>query len=141
MEDCVNEKKTEKDSDDFWHRKMNLKVKFLHFLTLFDTSPFTQFSKFTNILWVCWSLGKKFPILYTPIENSTTRTAILFIKWLTSKSCYDFWKSSWKQQNRGQSVYKQASLFINRLIYICQFIKELVCLQNNHNLTKEPLPL
>ena len=29
----VNEKKIEKDSDDFWHRKLTLKVKFWHFLT------------------------------------------------------------------------------------------------------------
>ena len=28
-----NEKKIEKDSDDFWHRKLTLKVKFQHFLT------------------------------------------------------------------------------------------------------------
>ena len=27
-------------------------------LALFDTSPFTQFSKFNNFLWVCWFLGK-----------------------------------------------------------------------------------
>ena len=28
-----NEKKIKKDSDDFWHRKLTLKVKFGHFLT------------------------------------------------------------------------------------------------------------
>ena len=39
--------KIEKDYDDFWHRKMTLKVKIWHFLT-----------KFNNFLWVCWFLGK-----------------------------------------------------------------------------------
>ena len=29
----INEKKIEKNSDDFWHRKLTLKVKFWHFLT------------------------------------------------------------------------------------------------------------
>ena len=63
-------KKIEKDSDNFWHRKLALKVKFWHF---FDTSPLTQFSKFNNFLWVCWFLGTIFQILYTPVEKSTTR--------------------------------------------------------------------
>ena len=30
------EKKVEKDSDDFWHRKLTLKVKSCHFLTARD---------------------------------------------------------------------------------------------------------
>ena len=47
-------KKNEKDSDDFWHRKLTLNVK----LALFDTSPLHQFSKLYNFLWVCWFLGK-----------------------------------------------------------------------------------
>ena len=36
-----NEKKIEKDSDDFWHRKLTLKVKFWHFLTArhYSNSP------------------------------------------------------------------------------------------------------
>ena len=50
-----NKSKIEKDSDNFWHRKLTLKVKFWHF---FDISPLTQFSKFNNFLWVCWFLGK-----------------------------------------------------------------------------------
>ena len=53
-----NEKKIEKDSDDFWYRKLTFKVKRLGDFALFDTSPLTQFSKFNNILWVCWFLGK-----------------------------------------------------------------------------------
>ena len=42
-----NEKKNEKDSDDFWHRKLTLKVKFWDFLTLI------QNSKLDNFFWVC----------------------------------------------------------------------------------------
>ena len=53
-----NEKKIEKDSDNFWYRKLTLKVKRLGDFALFDTSPLTQFSKFNNFLWVCWFLGK-----------------------------------------------------------------------------------
>jgi hypothetical protein len=39
----------------------NINFKSLYFLKwcpIFDTSPFTQFSKFNNFLWVCWFLGK-----------------------------------------------------------------------------------
>ena len=45
-----NEKKIEKDSDNFWYRKLTLKVKRLGDFALFDTSPPTQFSKFNNFL-------------------------------------------------------------------------------------------
>ena len=62
-----NEKKIEKDSDNFWHRKLTLKVKFWHFLTLFDTSPLTQFSKFNIFLWVCWCLGKNLSNFVPPV--------------------------------------------------------------------------
>ena len=48
-------KKDEKDSNDFWRRKLTLK---LWILALFDTSPLHRFSKFNNFLWVCWFLGK-----------------------------------------------------------------------------------
>ena len=43
-------KKIEKDSDDFWQRKLTLKVKFFDF----DTTPLHQFSKFNSFLSVCW---------------------------------------------------------------------------------------
>ena len=49
-----NEKKIEKDSDNFWYRKLTLKVGRLGDFALFDTSPLVQFSKFKNFLWVCW---------------------------------------------------------------------------------------
>ena len=48
----INEKKTEKDSDNFWDRKLTLKVKFWHFLT---PPHYTNSQK--KIL-VCWFLGK-----------------------------------------------------------------------------------
>ena len=52
-----NEKKIEKDSDIFWHRKLTLKVRvILHFLT--PPHYLTQFSKFNNFLWGWWFLGK-----------------------------------------------------------------------------------
>ena len=51
-------KKNEKDSDNFWHSKLTLKVKRFGDFALFDTSPLTQFSKFNNFLWVGWFLGK-----------------------------------------------------------------------------------
>ena len=47
-------KKNEKDSKDFWHRNLTLKVKFCHF----GTSPLHQFSKFNNLLWICWFICK-----------------------------------------------------------------------------------
>ena len=43
----------------------------------FDTSPLTQFSKFNNFLWVCWFLCKNLSNFVTPLENSTTRIAIM----------------------------------------------------------------
>ena len=53
-----NEKKIEKDSDNFWYRKLTLKVGRLGDFALFDTFPLVQFSKFKNFLWVCLFLGK-----------------------------------------------------------------------------------
>ena len=51
-------KTNEKVSDNFWHRKLTLKVKFWSNFGTFDTSPLIQFSKFNNFLWVCWFLSK-----------------------------------------------------------------------------------
>ena len=62
-----NEKKIEKDSDNFWYRKLTLKVKRLGDFALFDTSPLTQFSKFNNFLWVCWFLGKNLSNFVPPV--------------------------------------------------------------------------
>ena len=52
---CLTKKKPERVSNDFWHRKLTLKVKLWLF---FDTSPLHQFSKSNIFLWVCWFLGK-----------------------------------------------------------------------------------
>ena len=62
-----NEKKIEKDSDNFWYRKLTLKVKRLGDFALFDTSPLTQFSKSNNFLWVCWFLGKNLSNFVRPV--------------------------------------------------------------------------
>ena len=45
-------------------------------MALFETSPLHQFSKFNHFLLV-WT--KIFPILYPPLENSTTRIAITYV--------------------------------------------------------------
>ena len=60
-------KKIEKDSDNFWQRKLTLKVKRLGDFALFDTFPLTQFSKFDNFLWVRWFLGKNLPNFVPPV--------------------------------------------------------------------------
>ena len=62
-----NEKKIEKDSDNFWYRKLTLKVKRLGDFALFDTSPLIQFSKFNNYLWVCSFLGKNISNFVPPV--------------------------------------------------------------------------
>ena len=62
-----NEKKIEKDSDNFWYRKLTLKVKRLGDFALFDTSPLTQFSEFNNFLWVCWFWGKNLSNFVPPV--------------------------------------------------------------------------
>ena len=62
-----NEKKIEKDSDNFWYRKLTLKVGRLGDFALFDTSPLVQFSKFKNFLWVGWFLGKNLSDFVPPV--------------------------------------------------------------------------
>ena len=42
-----NEKKNQKDPDDFWNRKLTLKVRFQHFLT---PPPLHQFAKFNDLI-------------------------------------------------------------------------------------------
>ena len=62
-----NEKKIEKDSDNFWYRKLTLKIKRLGDFALFDSYPLNQFSKFDNFLWVCWFLGKDLSNFVPPV--------------------------------------------------------------------------
>ena len=61
---------------------------FLKWCPIFETSIF---SKFNDILWVCWFLGKNLSNLYPPFENSRTPIAILpllstFLKILVASS-------------------------------------------------------
>ena len=56
--------KNDKDSDEFWYRKLTLKAKLRHF---FDPSPLYSFSKFNNFLWVCWFLNKNLSNFVPPI--------------------------------------------------------------------------
>jgi hypothetical protein len=96
-----NEKKIEKDSDNFWYRKLTLKVKRLGDFALFDTSPLTQFSNCwkpkANFLRACqhfisydneiflrmptlkYYWCKMYLILYPPLGNLTTNVAIMYI--------------------------------------------------------------
>ena len=60
-------KKIEKDSDNFWYRKLTLKVGRLGDFALFDTSPSIQFLKFNNCLWVGWFLGKNLSNFAPPV--------------------------------------------------------------------------
>ena len=71
-----NENK-EKDLDDFWHQKLTLKIKFLMSKIFFYNTPLHQISKFNNFLWVCWLLSKNISNFVPPLENFTTRAAIL----------------------------------------------------------------
>ena len=70
-------KRIEKDSDDFWQRKLTLKVQFWHFLT----PP-----RYTNSQNSIISFGyvdfqpKTFLILYPSLENSITGIAIKYKK-------------------------------------------------------------
>ena len=58
----------------------------LNFGTFFDTSPLHQFSKFNNFLWVCWFLGKIFPVLYSPLGNPYCHNAGV------KKTIFYYWK-------------------------------------------------
>ena len=75
-----NEKKIEKDSDDFWYRKLTLKVKRLGDFALFDTSPLTQFSKFNNFLWVYWFFGKNLSN-FVPPRLKTPQPVLPYCSW------------------------------------------------------------
>ena len=63
----VNERKIRTDSDNFWHWKLTLKVKFWSNFGTFCISPLTQFSKFNDFLWVCWFLGKNLSNFIPPV--------------------------------------------------------------------------
>ena len=58
--------------NDFWSFYYILK-----WWPIFDSSPIIKNSKFNNFLWVCWFICKNIFNLVPPLENSTTRTAIM----------------------------------------------------------------
>ena len=68
-----NEKKIEKDYDDFWHWKLTFKVEFLHFLT---PPPYTNSQNSMISLQYVDIYAKIFVILYTPLKILTTRITI-----------------------------------------------------------------
>ena len=67
-------KKIEKDSDDFWHRKLTLKVKFWLFLT-----PPHYTNSHNSIIFFGYvdSYAKKILLLYPSLENSITCITIV----------------------------------------------------------------
>ena len=106
-----NEKKIQKDSDDFWHRKLTLKVKFWYFLT----AP--HYSNFQNLVIsfeYSWFLAKNLPNFVSLPWNLHNREChslhcarrLLWINTtlatLTREPCdeqcrYHFDRSSWEQ--------------------------------------------
>ena len=65
-------KKPQKDSNDFWHRKLTLKVKFWHFLT----PP--QYTNSQNSIIFCWLLRKNLSNFVHPackLDNPYYHTA------------------------------------------------------------------
>ena len=110
-----NEKKIEKDSDNFWCRKLTLKVKRLGDFALFDTSPMTQFSKFNNFFWVCWFLGKNLSNFVPPawkLYNSYCHNAqwMKFAKYFLTRSWFCGLKSklSFSILASGCSIMEQS---------------------------------
>ena len=96
-----NEKKIEKDCDDFWHGKLTLKVKFWHFLKPPHYTN-SQNSIIVCGMWVCWFLGKNLSNFVPPLENSATHTTLYFIahsklEWVWIKSSVQFW---WLPQHK-----------------------------------------
>ena len=59
-----------KNSVDFWHRKLTLKVPFRHFLMNHNSSQ--DFSN--SFLWECWFLGKKLAFYDPPSLKFHNRT-------------------------------------------------------------------
>ena len=60
----------------------------------FDNPPLIQSSKFNNSFGHVYSYAKIFLILYPPLENSTTRIAIMPIFWLTTLSQAPVWNDA-----------------------------------------------
>ena len=107
-----NEKKIEKDSDDFWHRKLTLKVKHWHLSF-----------EYVN------SLAIIFLIFYPRFKISWTLIAImyLYLMWWKSFGKFDNLKSIWwtilysilwtiQRQFHGQILLTSESLFFSLII-------------------------
>ena len=89
-----NEKKIEKDSEDFWHRKLTLKVKFWLFLT---PPHYTNSQNSIISFGYVDFLAKIFPILYPPLENSTTRITIIYMRDLVKNN-----SGTWEKIDKRQ---------------------------------------
>ena len=97
-------KKLRKISNDFWHRKLTLKVKFWHFLT--PPHYILQFAKFNDILWICWFLAKNLSNFLSLSWKLHHRYCHKYI-YLDSKLCW--------------IILKQQEMSINKVIQIFWF--------------------
>ena len=93
-----NEKKIQKDSDDFWHRKLTLKVKFWYFLTAPHYSNFQNFlisfeyswflaKNLSNFVSLPWKLQNR----YCHNSPSPLDIADVFCEW-TPSSTWWWWR-------------------------------------------------
>ena len=95
-----NEKKNQKDSDDFWHRKLTSKVKFWYFLT----AP--HYSNFQNLV--------------ISFEYS----------WFLAKSHFNFVSLPWKLHNREcHNTYSLLSSNCTQLLLCIKCAKRLLLLK------------
>ena len=89
-------------------------------LALSDTSLITQFSKFNNILWVCWFTDKN------PFENFTTRIAILYTAvWHQKQACYYDWALAFglKATKCGIRIDRRTLYNLTRNLFIDTYMK------------------
>ena len=92
-----NEKKIQKDSNDFWHRKLTLKVKFRYFLT----AP--HYSNFQN--------------LEISFEYS----------WFLAKNLSNFVSLPWKLHNRECHTAETLPVSIRGILFSNQTIYNTIC--------------
>ena len=91
-------KKIQKDSDDFWHRKLTLKIKFWYFLT----AP--HYSNFKNLV--------------ISFEYS----------WFLAKNLSNFVSLSWKLHNRKCHSYHISLHLVCAFCTLSQKTRDMVCL-------------
>ena len=94
-------KKIQKDSDNFWHRKLTLKIKFWHFL---KNRHYSKFKNSINSFEFVDFWAKTFLFLYPWLENSTTSTAIT--QTVVLYICINFWLLAHESRSSSQAETK-----------------------------------